>query len=215
MTIQATDPKVLCISTGEFQTFGITNLCQSSVEFETWIETDHLPDLSGFSDIIIFLSGFTKQQVNNFFILLNDAKAIKKTIACYNSNDTLECYLAFKHGVQRFINSSSSISELKIDIDHCIGHKSMRTYYPKGFIDRIIATKQKNLEGVLVAELKSIEKEIISLLWKGETNDEIADRLSLSVRSIERYRSRLLKKTRSDNILGLMRKMLEEGVLTV
>jgi DNA-binding NarL/FixJ family response regulator len=189
-------------------------LNESSAKYETWKKTDYLPDLEPYNDIILFLGGFTKNQSYNFYKLLLEKNALHKVMVCYNSNSSAETYQAFKMGVQRFINASSNLEELKIDFSHCMGDKIMQTYYPKDFVENII-NRHNSINGLLINNLKEIEKEIIVKLWKGETNDEIADCLSISVRSVERYRSKLLKKTRSSNILGLMKKMLKEGMISI
>ncbi|WP_338219310.1 helix-turn-helix domain-containing protein [Algoriphagus sp. oki45] len=56
-------------------------------------------------------------------------------------------------------------------------------------------------------QFTSREKEVLLLSEKGLPMKEIADRLSLSARTIERHRSNILKKTNSSNILEAISKV--------
>ena len=61
--------------------------------------------------------------------------------------------------------------------------------------------------------LSAREREVLTLLAHGYTNQEVADRLELSVKSVETYRSRLMEKLGLRSRAELIRYALEHGVL--
>jgi DNA-binding NarL/FixJ family response regulator len=69
--------------------------------------------------------------------------------------------------------------------------------------------------GLLVKKFRSIdtvekitftdkEKEVLRMLCKGSSNNDIADKLFMSVRTVEGYRNKLLQKTGSANVINLV-----------
>lgn len=64
-----------------------------------------------------------------------------------------------------------------------------------------------------VDSLSAREREVMVLLARGHTNQEIADRLGLSVKTVESYRSRLMQKLGLTSRAELTRLALELGLL--
>jgi len=63
------------------------------------------------------------------------------------------------------------------------------------------------------AELSEREAEVIKQVARGHTNQEIADRLGLSVKTVETYRARAMEKLGLANRAALVRYALERGWL--
>ncbi|OIO89636.1 MAG: DNA-binding response regulator [Anaerolineae bacterium CG2_30_64_16] len=63
------------------------------------------------------------------------------------------------------------------------------------------------------ADLSDREAEVIKQVARGHTNQEIADRLSLSVKTVETYRARAMEKLGLANRAALVRYALEKGWL--
>ena len=63
------------------------------------------------------------------------------------------------------------------------------------------------------AELSEREAEVIKQVARGHTNQEIADRLGLSVKTVETYRARAMDKLGLANRAALVRYALEKGWL--
>lgn len=68
---------------------------------------------------------------------------------------------------------------------------------------RTISKKYKNINNIPV-ELTARELEVLKLICREMTNHEIADELSVSVRTIEGHRNNLILKTGSRNTAGLV-----------
>jgi two-component system response regulator NreC len=65
-----------------------------------------------------------------------------------------------------------------------------------------------------VSCLSSREHHVFSLVARGFTNQQVADQLGLSMKSVETYRSRLMGKLGLRNRADLVRYALESGLLT-
>ncbi|MEQ9337083.1 MAG: helix-turn-helix transcriptional regulator, partial [Miltoncostaeaceae bacterium] len=65
-----------------------------------------------------------------------------------------------------------------------------------------------------LAELTEREREVLRLLALGHTNHEIADSLTVSVRTIESHRAHIMAKLRVNTRAGLVRAALNAGLLT-
>ncbi|MXV52622.1 response regulator [Pedobacter sp. HMF7647] len=63
------------------------------------------------------------------------------------------------------------------------------------------------------AELNEREIEVLKLICQEMTNVEIADKLFLSVRTVEGYRTRLFEKIGSKNIVGLVIYAAKKGII--
>ncbi|WP_147651982.1 response regulator transcription factor [Vulcaniibacterium gelatinicum] len=83
-----------------------------------------------------------------------------------------------------------------------------RRYLGRGLEWRI---EEKHGESPL-DRLSPRERQVLQLLAAGRSNPEIATLLSLSVKSVETYRSRLLAKLGIESLAGLVRFAIEHGL---
>jgi two-component system, NarL family, response regulator NreC len=65
----------------------------------------------------------------------------------------------------------------------------------------------------LIDTLSSREREVLSLISQGHTNQAVADRLDISVKTVESYRGRLMNKLGLKNRADLTRFAIEHGLL--
>ena len=63
-------------------------------------------------------------------------------------------------------------------------------------------------------ELSASDLKMIKLICDEHTTEEIADIMCMSIHSINQYRSKLLKKTNSKNIAGIVRYAIKNGICT-
>ncbi len=68
-------------------------------------------------------------------------------------------------------------------------------------------------KGAPIDSLSEREREVLGEVAKGYTNQQIADRVGLSVKTIESYRARLMQKLGLKSRADLMRLAVESGVL--
>ncbi|MGB0910902.1 MAG: response regulator transcription factor [Nitrospirales bacterium] len=59
------------------------------------------------------------------------------------------------------------------------------------------------------------EQEILQLIWSGLKNKEIAERLKISVKTVEAHRANMMKKVRVSNAAQLLNAAIQEGLIQV
>jgi DNA-binding NarL/FixJ family response regulator len=64
-------------------------------------------------------------------------------------------------------------------------------------------------------DLNDREIEVLKLVCQENSNQEIADKIFLSVRTVEGYRARLFEKTGSKNLVGLVIFAIKKGIINV
>jgi DNA-binding NarL/FixJ family response regulator len=99
------------------------------------------------------------------------------------------------------------------------------TVYKKGFyfnehlsitlIKQLMEKHTHNSKGKEETELNEREIEVLKLICQEKQNSEIADKLFLSVRTVEGYRTKLFEKTGSKNIVGLVIYAIKKGIIDV
>lgn len=101
------------------------------------------------------------------------------------------------------VSKSAHIDELRLAIQQIKGGGE---YFSEAFLRLTQREKGDNLS---VPRLSNREYEVIVLLSKGLSTTEIADRLFLSVNTIQTYRRRLLDKFQAKNVAELISKWKE------
>ena len=103
--------------------------------------------------------------------------------------------------------------------------EAVSTVYCKGFYfnEHLSITLIKQLVGNDPSEntvnnksdLNEREIEVLKLVCQECSNQEIADKIFLSVRTVEGYRARLFEKTGSKNLVGLVIYAIKRGIINV
>ena len=66
-----------------------------------------------------------------------------------------------------------------------------------------------------LARLSAREREVLQLLAEGNTGAQIAERLSLSQKTVETYRARLVEKLGIRDVAGLVRFAIQRGIVSL
>jgi DNA-binding NarL/FixJ family response regulator len=104
--------------------------------------------------------------------------------------------------------------------------EAIQTVYDKGFYfnEHLSVTLIKQLvgpgnyvdsAGQQQVDLNDREIEVLKLVCQEHSNQEIADKIFLSVRTVEGYRARLFEKTCSKNLVGLVIFAIKKGIISV
>ena len=64
-------------------------------------------------------------------------------------------------------------------------------------------------------KLSPREREILQLVAEGKTSQEIAGRLSISPKTVDTYRSRLMRKIEVEDMAGLVKFAIQHGVISL
>ncbi|HZY37132.1 MAG TPA: response regulator transcription factor [Mucilaginibacter sp.] len=121
-----------------------------------------------------------------------------------------------KAGASGYLLKNAEPEEI-IEAISTVYHKD---YY---FNEHLSVTLIKQLAGnspagnaaMSLAEFNEREIEVLRLVCQEYSNQEIADKIFLSVRTVEGYRARLFEKTRSKNLVGLVIFAVKTGIISV
>ncbi len=100
-------------------------------------------------------------------------------------------------GVKGFILKDSNIDELVHAIERILAGESF-------FSQKLLLSLVNSNKGQTEVDLTKREQEILQLIAKGLSTQEISDQLFISFRTVERHRANLLLKTNTNNSLKLL-----------
>lgn len=147
-------------------------------------------------------------------------KAIEKypdlkiiTISMYGDQEYY--FKMINAGVKGFILKQSGKNELENAMNEVINGGN---YFSQELLCRIITNysdKQVTTSGNNIIKLTDREAEILQLVCNGLSNTEIADKLFLSLKTVEGHKTKLLKKSSTKNTAGLIMFAIKSGLITV
>jgi DNA-binding NarL/FixJ family response regulator len=92
-------------------------------------------------------------------------------------------------------------------------------YLSQRISDLLTDVSFRNLEVPIevspLEQLSPREREILQLVAEGKTSQEIAERLSISPKTVDTYRSRLMRKIGVDDMAGLVKFAIQHGVISL
>lgn len=100
-----------------------------------------------------------------------------------------------------------TVAQRRTFVDHAMGEGAHEALLRHAAMDSPRVTSALIL-------LSAREREVLELVARGHTNQKVADRLKLSIKSVETYRARLMEKLNLKSRADLVRFALECGLLT-
>ena len=138
---------------------------------------------------------------------LRQQKPEQKIIVLTMFNEAQFIKRMLQAGVMGYVMKSAGKAELKQAVDFVMKGGQ---YYSSEVTEVIMNKLRGGPKTVnFVTELTEREKEILYLILKQKSNQEIADQLFISSRTVEAHKRNLLEKTGSKNIAGLVIYALE------
>ncbi|MEX0770382.1 MAG: response regulator transcription factor [Balneolaceae bacterium] len=135
-----------------------------------------------------------------------------KILALTVSNQDLHVRKMIQAGASGYILKSTTREELKEAI-HTImeGQHYFSSDATRSVMMELVQNKGKPKRREKI-EITKREKEVLKLIVREYTNQKIAEKLFISVRTVDAHRRNLLQKTGAKNTAGLVRYALEEGL---
>ncbi|MRT94314.1 response regulator transcription factor [Ancylomarina sp. 16SWW S1-10-2] len=115
-------------------------------------------------------------------------------------------------GVQGFLLKNSGVEELNAALQAVINGG---TYFSQELLVGILDKKKRKQFQTEVVKLTQRELEILKLICKGFCNNDIAEKLFISHRTVERHRSNLLSKTDCPNATSLVMYAVKNKIIEV
>jgi DNA-binding NarL/FixJ family response regulator len=122
---------------------------------------------------------------------------------------------AFKSGVSGYLLKNVSADEMVFAINHihADGHYICSELALK-FMNRLTQMPEPpDMEDVPEVDFTKRELEVLSLTAEGYTNQEIADKLFTSKRTVEGHRQSMINKTGTRNTIALIRYAIRHGII--
>lgn len=115
-------------------------------------------------------------------------------------------------GAKGFMLKNSGIDDVEKAIKTIInGHN----YFSPEILESLIKSFGKQEEKEKTSRLTEREEEVLFLICKGFSNQEIADKLYLSKRTVDKHRENLLSKTQAKNTAGLVIYAVKNNIVEV
>jgi len=115
-------------------------------------------------------------------------------------------------GAKGFILKNSGIQDVENAIQNVM---SGNNYFSQEIFQRLIQGLGRKQQKTTNPELSAREEEIVFLICKGLSNQEIADKLYLSKRTVDKHRENILSKTHSKNTAGIVMYAVKNGIVEV
>jgi DNA-binding NarL/FixJ family response regulator len=116
---------------------------------------------------------------------------------------------AFRAGASAYIPKSAASAELEKAIKSVA---SGENYLGSEFSQRAVLKYLKDPRAIL-SELTARQREVLKLIAEGHATKEIAQRLSISVKTVETHRAQIMERLDIHDVVGLVRHALRIGLV--
>lgn len=139
-----------------------------------------------------------------------------KVIAVSMINDYASVHKMLQSGADGYVLKNAGADELLKALEFAEGgevyiNKEIADILLKGF--RFNQTAEAKRIKAIKEDLTQREKEILTLIVKGNSNQQIADELSISIPTVKTHRSNILAKCDVKNTASLVRVVMENNLL--
>ena len=125
-------------------------------------------------------------------------------------------YRALKAGAKGYLVKETAGLEV---VDAVRAVQRGERYLSQSISDLLTTASFQKLESLIdVSPLEALsprEREILQLVAEGKTSQEIAERLSISPKTVDTYRSRLMHKIRVEDMAGVVKFAIQHGVISL
>jgi RNA polymerase sigma factor (sigma-70 family) len=125
-------------------------------------------------------------------------------------------YRALKAGAKGYLVKETAGLEV---VDAVRAVQRGERYLSQSISDLLTTESFQKLESLIdVSPLEALsprEREVLQLVAEGKTSQEIAERLYISPKTVDTYRSRLMHKIGVDDVPGLVRFAIQHGVISL
>jgi DNA-binding NarL/FixJ family response regulator len=143
-------------------------------------------------------------------ILERDPKCRVIVLSMYSEREYVR--RALKAGAAGYVVKRSAAKEV-VDAIRAV-HAGQRYLSPR-VADVVLDDYAGDGAEDLLSKLSQREREVLQLLAEGHTGAQIAERLSLSQKTVETYRARLVEKLGIRDVAGLVRFAIQRGIVSL
>jgi DNA-binding NarL/FixJ family response regulator len=123
-------------------------------------------------------------------------------------------FAALKAGANGYVLKDSTYAELKLAIDHVLaGNIFLSPAVSDRMVEYYLEGKKRLSAGSSLDLLTQRERQILKMIAEGHKNKGIADSLCISLKTVEKHRSNLMKKLDLHNASELTSFALQKGLI--
>ena len=196
---------VLLLDETQFTRAGLRHIVEKHPDFCVRGEAGSVPEVvkllhKHMFDVIVVSTNLHKE---NIFITLMAQNSLSAVVAITPIVDGLKVRAILEEGVSCYLFNNCSEQQLFEAIGHAANGKK---YYSAEVVSKVMQSFGKKYDHPESTgeELTEREQEILRLILDEYNNQEIADKLSISLRTVDSHKRNLLKKTDSRNVAGLI-----------
>ncbi len=177
----------------------VLNLLQAGVKAQILLVDMNMPEMGG-----IELTERLKAEYPAIKVIILSALDTEKYVI-----------KAFKSGACGYLLKSVSSAELIFAIHHTfLFGQYICAELSKRFLNRLLTIPDPiTNENVQDIQFSTMDIEILSLISEGYTNQEVADKLFTSKRTVENHRQQMIDRTDSRNTIALIRFAMLNGII--
>jgi len=167
-------------------------------QFDLILTDINMPEMDGM-ELVKNVKSSNPDQLVLVLTMMNDVVHIKKLIGM---------------GINGFLLKNSPKEELFEAVDKVLAGND---YYSKDVYDSLISNisnRKSSKRLTYEVSLSEREKEVLNLIAGDYSNQEIADELFISIRTVETHKGHLLQKTGCKNVAGLVMYGIEKGIIS-
>jgi DNA-binding NarL/FixJ family response regulator len=123
-------------------------------------------------------------------------------------------HASLQAGADGYILKDATHEELRVAIHNVLLGKTYLSMDVSGkVVSGYLAGRKSSAPSSVYDTLTQREREVLKLVAEGKSNKEVAEFLSLSVKTVEKHRSNLMAKLDVHNASGLTAYAIEKGLL--
>jgi DNA-binding NarL/FixJ family response regulator len=127
-------------------------------------------------------------------------------------SNSVHVYRALQAGARGYVVKKSLASEL---VDAIRTVHSGRRYLSKPLDDELLDRIVSDVPEDPLSRLSARERQVLQMIAEGSSVVEIASTLSLSRKTVETYRERMLEKIGLDNLAALVKFAIQQGLVSL
>jgi DNA-binding NarL/FixJ family response regulator len=218
--------KVILVDDHSLVRAGIRSLIQNISGVEVIAEANNGRDAIRLIDELIpdlVLLDIAMPELNGLEVISRISKDNTETKVIILSMHTNEEYVvqALKAGAAGYLLKDSAPNELEIAVNAVMkGETYLSPAISKHVVDNYLrrisdVSAEKERGPDIFKQLTSRQREILQLIAEGNSTKEIANKLNVSIKTVETHRMQLMDRIGIHDVAGLVRYAIRMGIITV
>jgi len=218
--------KVILVDDHSLVRAGIRSLIQNIAGVEVIAEANNGRDAIRLIDELVpdlVLLDIAMPELNGLEVISRISKENTDTKVIILSMHTNEEYVvqALKSGAAGYLLKDSAPNELEIAVNAVMrGETYLSPAISKHVVDNYLkrisdVSTEKEKGPDIFRQLTSRQREILQLIAEGNSTKEIANKLNVSIKTVETHRMQLMERIGIHDVAGLVRYAIRMGIITV